>query len=176
MLRRIPYTLLVCLVLLASLTFLSTSWAVAPDESLDVLLKPNNSNLAAGPVVHQAKAKRSHLGFPAPVAGNPYFQGPSPIITKVKAPQPSLCAVTAPGVGCLLPMPRPGQWQIGYRVYTPVQEALFNGHVTLGYRWEGPTTRMLTSTIAWVCRRTGSSLRSTPDISFVGTGPSSTQR
>ena len=112
MLRRIPYTLLVCLVLLASFGFLSTSWAVAPDESLDVLLKPNNSNLAAGPVVHQAKAKRSHLGFPAPVAGNPYFPGPLPI-TKVKAPQPGVCAPMAPGIGCLLPMPRPGQWQIG---------------------------------------------------------------
>ncbi len=112
MLRRIPYTLLVCLVLLASSGFLSTSWAVAPDESLDVLLKPNNSNLAAGPVVHQAKAKRSHLGFPAPVAGNPYFQGPLPI-TKVKALPPNVCAVMGPGIGCFLPMPRPGQWQIG---------------------------------------------------------------
>ncbi|MGC8658453.1 MAG: hypothetical protein ACP5U1_05205 [Desulfomonilaceae bacterium] len=111
MLRRIPYTPLVCIVILVSLCLLSTSWAVAPDESLDVLLKPNNSNLATSPVVKQAKAKKSHLGFPAPWPGNPYFQGPPPI-TKVKA-QPSACAGPAPGFGCLLPMPRPGQWQIG---------------------------------------------------------------
>ena len=113
MLRRIPYTLLVCLVLLASLCFVSTSWAVNPDDSLDVLLKPNNSNLAANPVVHQTKsAKRSNFGFPAPWTGNPYVQGPS-TIRKVQAPPPMFFPAAAPMIGCFLPTPRVGQWQIG---------------------------------------------------------------
>ncbi|MGC8605293.1 MAG: hypothetical protein ACP5VS_16620 [Desulfomonilaceae bacterium] len=112
MLRRIPYTLLVCLGLLASCSLLSTSWAATPDESLDVLLKPNNSNLATSPVVKHSKSRRPHSGFPTPWSGNPAFQGPCPI-TKVKAQPPAVCQASGPGMGLFLPTPKPGQWQIG---------------------------------------------------------------
>lgn len=112
MLRRIPYTPLVCLVLLVSLCFLSPSWAVAPDESLDVLLKPNNSNLATSPPLQQGRAKRSNFGLPGPWTGNPYVPALSGI-SKVKAPPPIMYPAIAPMMGCFLPSPRVGQWQIG---------------------------------------------------------------
>jgi len=135
MLRRIPYTPLVCLVLLVSMCFLSPSWAVAPDESLDVLLKPNNTNLAASPAIHQTKAKRPNFGFPAPWAGNPYVPGPSRI-TKVKALPPTLLPMSAPAMGCFLPMPRPGQWQIGVQgIYARLRGSVQWPRYTWSWGW-----------------------------------------
>ncbi len=56
MLRRIPSTPLVCLVLLLSTIFLNASWAAGPDESLDILLKPNQVSSAPTVVAHKAKS------------------------------------------------------------------------------------------------------------------------
>jgi hypothetical protein len=176
MLRRIPYTPLVCLVLLVSLFFLSPSWAVAPDESLDVLLKPNNSNLATSPPLQQGRAKRPNFGLPAPWTGNPYVPAPAGI-SKVKAPPPIMYPAIAPMMGCFLPSPRVGQWQIEPRPSLPLCVVRFNG---LQIGGNGMDTVAAVTRIGPILPVTSGYLltrlfqRSTPNISSVATGQYST--
>ncbi len=114
MLRRIPSTPLVCLVVLLSLILLNASWAAGPDESLDMLLKPNQAGSAPTVVARKAKAVPYTSRTMATSAAIPHFQPrPMGIITKVKppcAPCPPFACGRPP---CHLAVPRPGQWEIG---------------------------------------------------------------
>jgi len=114
MLRRIPSTPLVCLVIFLSTIFLNASWAAAPDESLDILLKPNQGVSAPVTAAHKAKT-RAGFRAAAPAAVVLYPPLPPLGITKVK-PQ-GICGPVGPGFsGCILPMPMPGQWEMGVQM------------------------------------------------------------
>lgn len=115
MLRRIPSTPLVCLVLLLSTIFLNASWAAGPDESLDMLLKPNQVSSAPTVVAHKAKSVRTASKFvAAPVAVS--YPPPLPMgITKVKRPMCPPFAFCGPM--CILPAPRMGQWEMSAQAF-----------------------------------------------------------
>jgi len=112
MLRSIPSTPLVCLVIFLSTIFLNASWAATPDESLDILLKPNQGVSVPGPTVHKAKS-RGTMGMAGAAPAVVMYPPPLPLgITKVKPP--AVCGpVAGPFPGCILPKPRPGQWEMG---------------------------------------------------------------
>ena len=55
MLRSIPATPLVCLVISLSILFITTSWAATPDDSMEILLKPNQMSGSPVPAVNEAK-------------------------------------------------------------------------------------------------------------------------
>ncbi len=114
MLRRIPSTPLVCLAIFLTTILAATAFAAGPDESLDVLLKPNQAVGTHPPVVQQAKARPSSITkvkpAPAVFAYPPPFMG----ITKVKPGYcPPMYNYPSP---CILPAPMPGQWEIGVQV------------------------------------------------------------
>ena len=110
MLRSLPTTLLVCIVL-SVLTMASVpARADDPDKALDVLLKPSKNEGVPAPEVSRAKpsfqteARRSYR----PRARILPYRAPRRPITKVKAP-PFLPCVPPP---CILPQPRCGQWEM----------------------------------------------------------------
>ena len=105
MLRRIPFTPLVCLVIFVSTCLFNVSWAAGPDESLEILLKPNQTSIATTPTVQATKARR--------MGGASYYGAPPALVTKVKAPIPTIYAPGFQVPTCILPMPQVGQWQIG---------------------------------------------------------------
>ncbi len=105
MLRRIPFTPLVCLVIFVSTCLFNVSWAAGPDESLEILLKPNQTSIATTPTVQPTKARRS--------IGAASYGAPPAFITKVKAPVQAMCAPGFMPPTCILPVPQVGQWQIG---------------------------------------------------------------
>lgn len=112
MLRRIPSTSLVCLVVCLVTSFLNASWAADPDKSLEILLKPNQAGPAAGPTVHTPKY-RSKSTYRGPAAYRPYPYTPPPGITKVKR-RYTACAGLYP---CILPTPRPRQWELSAQAF-----------------------------------------------------------
>jgi hypothetical protein len=137
MLRRIPSTPLVCLAIFLSTILAAAAWAAGPDESLDVLLKPNQAAGTRAPVVQHAKARPSSI-TKVKAAPAMFTCAPPPLgITKVK---PAYCP---PPYGfpppCILPAPMPGQWEIGAQVLF----ARIGGKVlwprwsqyTWGYNW-----------------------------------------
>ena len=106
MLRRIPSTPLVCLAVFISTILLTASWAAGPDESLDMLLKPNQVASVPTAVPHRAKSVRAASKSAAVLPGLlPYPAG----ISKVKSPCASYVACL-PFLG--LPSPRVGQWEM----------------------------------------------------------------
>jgi len=115
MLRRTPSTPLVCLVLFVSLAATNYAAAADPQESLEILLKPNSSAAAAAGHT-KARAARATVAprpmLPPPAAyGYPPPAGP---ITKVKALAPqAYYAYTPP---CILPKPMAGQWDMNFEV------------------------------------------------------------
>jgi len=113
MLRSIPATLLVCLVLCLSTVFASPSWAAPPDESLDILLKSNQGASAPSSSAQRAKPRiYSAPRVSAPEVAILYPPLPSGI-SKVK-PLAAVCPTgVAPLEGCFLPRPMPGQWEFG---------------------------------------------------------------
>ena len=111
MLRSLPTTLLVCIVL-SVLTMSSVSaWADDPDKALDVLLKPSKNEGVPAPEVRRAKpsfqteARRSYR----PRARWMPYGAPRGPITKVKAPPFLPCGFKPP---CILPQPRCKQWEM----------------------------------------------------------------
>ena len=59
MLRRIPATLLVYLVILLPTLFVAASWAATPDESMEILLKPNPTSNSPMPGVNEAAPRHA---------------------------------------------------------------------------------------------------------------------
>ena len=139
MLRRIPVTPLVYLAILLTTLFADGSWAAAPDESMEILLKPNPTSSSPIPDVNKAKPRDSHRTRRAAVYGPvlpfvpppavayvpppamayvpppPVVYGPSPAAI---FPLPPVSKVKAGGVGfpvipdCILPTPAMGQWEM----------------------------------------------------------------
>ena len=130
MLRRIPATLLVYLVILLPTLFVAASWAATPDESMEILLKPSPTSSSPMPAVNEAKPRyskrtRHALAYgpnvaavyaPGPTAccgPSPAAMFPLPYVTKVKR---------AGWVGfpvvpdCILPAPHTGQWEMSAQV------------------------------------------------------------
>lgn len=111
MLRSNPATPLVCLVISLSLIFITTTWAATPDDSMEILLKPNQ--MSGSPVPAATKARhRSTVQATRAVEYLPPTMPLAPGITKVKPPLWPACAATAGGPICILPTPRPGQWEM----------------------------------------------------------------
>ena len=113
MLRRIPSTLLVCLVIFLLTIPLNDSWAADSQEALDILLKPSKGS-AASSVTRPKATTRPPSGvrlrqapFPGQLAPGPPFG-----ITKVKAAPQAACGVYPWSPPCILPQPRPGQWDM----------------------------------------------------------------
>ncbi len=131
MLRRIPVTPLVYLAILLTTLFADGSWAAAPDESMEILLKPNPTSSSPIPDVNKAKPRDSHRRKRAAVYGPvlpfvpppavayvpppPVVYGPSPAAI---FPLPPVSKVKAGWVGfpvipdCILPTPAMGQWEM----------------------------------------------------------------
>ena len=111
MLRRIPYTLLVCLAIFL-LTILSTaSWAASPEQSAQMLLAPDKASTSPAPQQAKPRPKMASKAgsVPAILACPPPFG-----ITKIK---PVFALPYGPGPACILPAPLPGQWEIGAQVF-----------------------------------------------------------
>ncbi len=113
MLRRIPYTLLVCLAIFLSTILGSALWAASPEQSAQMLLAPDKASTPHGPAVQQAKTRPSMVSKAGPLPA--MLSCPPPLgITKVR-PVIGLPYGAAPG--CILPGPLPGQWEIGAQVF-----------------------------------------------------------
>ena len=113
MLRRIPATPLVCLVVLLSTLLFGAAWAAGPDESLEVLLKPDKQG-----VTHTRVTKAM------PRHGVKYSRAATPAM--IPYPPPGICKVkpaVAPCMGfpmrppCILAAPRARQWEMGVQVF-----------------------------------------------------------
>ncbi|MEW6352031.1 MAG: hypothetical protein AB1646_23520 [Thermodesulfobacteriota bacterium] len=117
MLRRIPATLLVCLAILVAVFAISPAGARTPEESVDILLKPNLAGGAANEDGAGVKARhraRTKAVYPAT---RPLFQAPhgGPII-KVRPPLKYVpCGFG--GDVCFLPKPAPGQWDLSLQTF-----------------------------------------------------------
>jgi len=115
MLRRIPATPLVYLVILSITLFVAASWAAGPDESMEIRLKPSPASGSPVPAVnkaspHQATRTRRALDYgPSPV----FMYFPPPIM-KVK---PEVCGVFPLIPVCILPSPVMGQWEMSGQVF-----------------------------------------------------------
>ncbi|MBI5570662.1 MAG: hypothetical protein HY914_12020 [Desulfomonile tiedjei] len=126
MLRRIPATLVVCLAFLVTTILAGTAYAADPNESLEILLKPNKQGAATPAAVQKPKARyaqRYTAELPPPLMpcppGVPCGQPPFPVgISKVKAPA---CFPAMPagfgGPPCILATPRAGQWELGAQAF-----------------------------------------------------------
>jgi hypothetical protein len=113
MLRRIPYTPLVCLAIFL-LTILATpSWAASPEQSSQMLLAPDagkTTSVPAAPKTAMRPAVVPKAGpAPAILACPPPFG-----VTKVR---PVFGLLYGPRPACILPEPLPGQWEIGAQVF-----------------------------------------------------------
>ncbi len=113
MLRRFPYTLLVCLAISLLTILYTTSWAASPEQSAQMLLAPDKASTHLVPQSQQAKPRpimASKAGsVPAILACPPPYG-----ITKIK---PVFALPYGPGPVCILPAPLPGQWEIGAQVF-----------------------------------------------------------
>jgi hypothetical protein len=112
MLRRIPATPLVCLVLFLSTLLFGAAWAAGPDESLEVLLKPDKQGASHVGATHKATprqaAKYRRAATPTMI---PY---PPAGICKVK---PAACMGFPMAPPCILATPLPRQWELGVQVF-----------------------------------------------------------
>jgi hypothetical protein len=114
MLRRRPFTLLVCLTIFLSTIFLNASWAVGPDGSMEELLKANQAGSTQAPVSHKAKSRHASAKSIV-VPPGPYLGQPLPAaIAKVK---PLVGLPNYAAAPCVLPKPRVGQWEMGAQVF-----------------------------------------------------------
>jgi hypothetical protein len=113
MLRRIPFTPLVCLVIFLSTILVNESWAANPEEALEILLKPNQARSSA--VAKRTKARPRPVYQARPwVAGMPSQIPPPPFfkpISKVKAPCGGFAPIPFPR-GCALPRAKARQWEL----------------------------------------------------------------
>ncbi len=112
MLRRIPATPLVCLVVFLSTLLFGAVWAAGPDESLEVLLKPDKQGTSHAIATHRATARHAvkyrRAATPAMI---PY---PPRGICKVK---PMACMGYPMTPPCILAAPLPRQWELGVQVF-----------------------------------------------------------
>jgi hypothetical protein len=110
-LRRIPFTPLVCLVIFLLTIQTNAPWAAGPDDSLEILRKPNQTSVIAAPAVPKAKSrpiakvKVPEASYPCapPIPGG--ISNIKPAIFRQEAPPP-----------CNLPAPRMGQWEMSVAV------------------------------------------------------------
>lgn len=113
MLRRIPFTPLVCLVVFLSTILAHDSWAANPEEALEILLKPNEAS--SSKVSKRAKARPRPVyqarpwvgGVPAQIPPPPFFKP----ISKVKAPLGGF-GLYPVAVPCILPRAKSRQWEL----------------------------------------------------------------
>ncbi len=83
MLRRLPYTPLVCLAIFLLTILATASWAANPEQSAQMLLAPNEPSATSAPAAHQAKARPTLVSKAGSVPA--IFACPPPFgITKVK--------------------------------------------------------------------------------------------
>jgi len=111
MLRSIPATPLVCLVISFSLIFVTTPWAATPDDSMEILLKPGPASGSPVPAATKAKHRASARAPRVVEYLPPTIPLQPPGITKVKACTWPAYPATAWGFDCILPTPRMGQWE-----------------------------------------------------------------
>jgi hypothetical protein len=112
MLRRIPSTPLVCLFILLSTFFFTAVWAAGPDESLEILLKPNQAGGTPVPASQKVAARPAKIKDGSS-QGRITFMPPGGI-TKVKPECVPYPMAGAPM--CILPTTRQGQWEISGQV------------------------------------------------------------
>jgi hypothetical protein len=117
MLRRIPATPLVCLVIFLSTLLFGAAWAAGPDESLEVLLKPGKQGTTQAPAAQKAASRRTTakfkaVGTPMVIPYPPMYEG----ICKVKAPM-AACLPYMAAPPCILATPGPGQWELSAQVF-----------------------------------------------------------
>jgi len=113
MLRRIPYTPLVCIAIFLSTVLLNASWAAGPDESLEVLLKPSQPSSPPAPVSHKAKTRYAYAKQIAVLPGPDPCQPLPAGISKINPPFLPYYSTA----GCVLPKPRAGQWEMEAQVF-----------------------------------------------------------
>jgi hypothetical protein len=113
MLRRIPATPLVCLVVFLSTFLFGAACAAGPDESLEVLLKPDKQGAAHASVVKATPRHAAKYRAAVTPAMIPY---PPPGICKVK-PVPAACAPFPMNPPCILATPQARQWEMGVQVF-----------------------------------------------------------
>lgn len=111
MLRRIPYTLLICLVFCVSIFTSQTTWAAGPDESLELLLKPNQGPPVAAPAVGGTKTRRATKVTTIPTTVNCLPPAPAGI-SKVKASVSGPVQGPIGPISPILPAPKMGQWEM----------------------------------------------------------------
>ncbi|MFH0825810.1 MAG: hypothetical protein V2B18_23895 [Pseudomonadota bacterium] len=138
MLRRIPATPLVCLLLWILAFSVGHALAEDPEKSLEILLKPKKTadTVATQQAASEYPAAKS-AGRKASAKARQFIpMGPYGPITKVKplgiVPQPVPCAYKPE---CLLPKPAPGQWDISAQVlFARVKSTLLFPY-SYGYSW-----------------------------------------
>ncbi len=113
MLRRIPFTPLVCLVVFVSTVLASGAWAADPNESLEILLKPNKAGNSPSPTIHKATARTRTAVNRGVYRAYPYASLPPGAITKCKPIFKSPCGP----LGCILPHPRERQWELSAQAF-----------------------------------------------------------
>ena len=94
MLRRIPVTPLVYLAILLTTLFADGSWAAAPDESMEILLKPNPTSSSPIPDVNKAKPRDHHRTKRSAVYGSAVAYVPPPVVAY--GPPPAMAYVPPP--------------------------------------------------------------------------------
>lgn len=113
MLRRIPTTPLVCLVVCVALVTLGSAWAATPDESLEILLKPEKAKAPSAPAAQKARPRYRRAPRPVPPAYGPMPPWPGPkAISKVKPPACLPVPYQQYRPPCVLPKPMPRQWEM----------------------------------------------------------------
>jgi hypothetical protein len=113
MLRRVPYTLLVCLSIFLPTILGTASWAASPEQSAQMLLAPSEATGTSAPAVPKTKTRTARVFKAGPV---PHILAcPPPLgITKIR---PQLCLPYGVRPACILPAPLPGQWEIGAQAF-----------------------------------------------------------
>ena len=155
MLRRIPATLLVYLVILLPTLFVAASWAATPDESMEILLKPSPTSNSPMSAVNEAKPRSSkrtrHVAAygpnvaavypPAPAMayapGPAVYCGPSPAALFPLPPVSKVRGAAWAGfpciTDCILPAPNMSQWEMSAQVIF----AALRGKVGFPNSWYG---------------------------------------
>lgn len=114
MLRRTPYTLLVCLAIFLSTILANNSSAGAPDESAAATPTLSRVGSPAAPVSHKAKTA---CACPKSMALAPGLYPVQPLVTDV-AKVKTLVGLPYNMAGpCVVPKPGPGQWEMGAQAF-----------------------------------------------------------
>lgn len=113
MLRRLPYTPLVCLAIFLLTILATASWAASPEQSAQMLLEPSKPTETSAPTDRQAKIRPTTVSKAGMMPR--IFACPPPYgITKIR---PEFCLPYGIAPACILPAPMPGQWELGAQVF-----------------------------------------------------------